>query len=569
MAAPRPDRRLAAILAADVAGYSALVEQDEAGTLARLAALRADLVAPLLREHRGRLVKLLGDRFLAEFASVVDAAACAVAIQDRNAGGLPLRIGINLGDVVVDGDDLYGDGVNVAARLEGLADPGGIVVSGTAWDHLHGQPGLTFASLGEQRLKNIARPVRAYRAVLASSATAPGTPAAPPPERPSLAVLPFDNLSGDPTQAYFSDGVTEDLITELSRFRDLVVLARHSSFALRGQPHDAVEIGRRLGVRYLLEGSVRRAGDRVRVTAQLIDAAAGAHLWAERYDRALDDIFAVQDELVATIAATLIGRIEAASLERARRKPTGDLAAYDFVLQGMDRLAAYGPEANAAARRLFESAIALDSGYALAHAYLALAIFNHDWGPDNDANLGRCLEHARRAVALDPSDSRCHRILGVALLFAREFDRADHHSARSLALNPNDAHAAAFRAYLLSCLGRADEAVPLIRRAIDRNPYHPGFFWNTLARVLHAAGRYEEAIAAFAQVPEFRFHHHARLAACHARVGDQAAARRCVERVLAERPGFSAAGWVATLPIRAEADRQRLTEEFLVAGLPP
>lgn len=387
--------------------------------------------------------------------------------------------------------------------------------------------------------------------------------------KPSLAVLPFDNLSGDPAQAYFSDGVSEDLITELSRFRDLVVLARQSSFALRGQAHDAVEIGRRLGVRYLLEGSVRRAGDRVRVTAQLIDAGSGAHVWAERYDRALDDIFAVQDEVVATIATTLVGRIEAAGRERARRQPTADLAAYDLVLRGMDRLAAYGPQANADARALFEAAIAHDPGYAVAHAYTAMAIFNQNWSEEADASLERALEHAERAVALDPGDSRCHRILGLTLLVARAFERADAHSQRSLALNPNDAHAAVFRGFLLACLGHADEAVPLIQRAIDRNPFSPDYFWTILACALQAAGRHEEAVAAFARVPEAGLHHNVRQAACYARLGDAAAARRRVEQVLAAQPAFSTATWLARVPIRAEADRQRLLAELLAAGLPP
>ena len=297
MASQRANRRLAAILAADVAGYSGLVERDEAGTLARLATLRDDVIEPALAEHRGRLVKLIGDGVLAEFGSVVDAVACAIDIQQRNSDGLPLRIGVNLGDVVAEGDDIYGDGVNVASRLEGIAEIGGVVVSGTAWDQLHGKLGLSFESLGEQRLKNIARPVRAYR--LAGRTGPAVTTEAALPDRPSIAVLPFDNMSGDPEQAYFSDGITEDLITELSRFRDLVVLARQSSFALRGQALSAVELGRRLGVRYLLEGSVRKAGERVRITAQLIETTSGSHLWADRYDRALDDIFAVQDEVVA------------------------------------------------------------------------------------------------------------------------------------------------------------------------------------------------------------------------------------------------------------------------------
>src|SRR4051812_14955438 len=469
MAPLRTDRRLAAILAADVAGYSALVERDESGTLARLTALRSRVIGPSLVLHRGRLVKVMGDDFLAEFASVVDAVVCAAAIQAHELTDLPMRIGVNLGDVVVDGGDLYGDGVNIAARLEGLAEPGGIVVSGTAWDHLHGQSGLGFDSLGEQHQKNIVRPVRAYR--VATDWTIPPAAPAKTPERPSIAVLPFDNLSGDPAQSYFSDGMTEDLITELSRFRDLRVVARHSSFSFRNQSLDAEKIGRRLGVRYLVEGSVRRAGERVRVTAQLIDVADGAHLWAERYDRALDDIFVVQDEVVAKTAATLMGRVEAAHLSHVRRVPTADLGAYDLVLQGIDRLAAYGPGTNAEARRLFERAIGRDPSYALAHAFVALAIFNQDWQRDPDASLGRCLDYAQRAVDLDPHDGRCARILALALLSAREFERAELYSVRSLVLNPNDAHAAAYRAHLLYCTGREEEGLAMIRKAIDLNPY--------------------------------------------------------------------------------------------------
>jgi adenylate cyclase len=567
MTSPRADRRLAAILAADVAGYSGLVEQDEAGTLARLGARRTGLIEPLLAEHRGRLVKLMGDGLLAEFASVVDAVACAAAIQSRGTTDLALRIGINLGDVVVAGDDLYGDGVNIAARLQRMAEPGGIVISGTAFDHLHGQPELGFASLGEVRLKNIARPMRAFRLV-PESAPVP-TALATPSEQPSIAVLPFDNLSGDPAQTYFSDGITEDLLTELSRFRDLRVLARHSSFALRGQLLDAAEIGRRLGVCYLLEGSVRRSAERVRISAQLIDAASGAHLWAERYDRALDDIFAVQDEVVARIATTLPGRIQAAGLERAKRKPTDDLAAYDCVLRGMDRLAGYGAAANAAAREQFEHAVALDPDYALAHAYLSLAILSEDWGEDAVEQRTRCLAHGRRAVALDDSDSQCHRVLALALLNAREFDSADYHSERSVALNANDAHAAAQRGYVLSFLGRCDEALVMIRRAIDRNPFQPVWYWGVLARVLHGADRHAEAIAAFERIVERRYQHEARLAACHARLGHTEQARRCVERVLAAKPDFSSQAWAGSVPFRDEADRRRLLGELLAAGLPP
>jgi adenylate cyclase len=567
MTAARPERRLAAILAADVVGYSALVERDEAGTLARLATMRGRVIEPLLAEHRGRLVKLIGDGLLVEFGSVVEATACAVAIQERNDSGLSLRIGLNLGDVVVAGEDLYGDGVNVAARLEGLAEPGGIVVSGTVRDQLHGQPGLGFASLGEPRLKNIARPVRAYR--LTGGAASTDLVPLRPGLRPSIAVLPFDNLGGDPEQSYFSDGLSEDLITALSRFRDLIVLARHSSFALRGEALGAVELGRRLGVRYLLEGSVRRAGSRVRVTAQLIDAASGDHLWAERYDRALDDIFAVQDEVVATIAATLAVRIHVAGLERAKGQPTEDLAAYECVLRGRERLAAYGPEANAAARELFARAVALDPDYALAHAFLALAIFNEEWGEDAAEQRARCLDHAATAVRLDPTDSRCHRILAMILLEAREFERAAYHVDKAVALNPNDGDAAASRSYVLCFLGRAEEGLADARRALALTPFQPSWYWNLHARALHQTGHHDEASMAFERMDRRHFYHDARLAACHAAVGRTEEARRAVARALAAKPDFSSAAWTATLPFRNEADRQRLCAELIAAGLPP
>jgi adenylate cyclase len=576
MAAPRTERRLAAIFAADVVGYSRLMEQDEQGTLERLKVHRKEFIEPLLDEYLGRVVKLMGDGALCEFASVVDAVRCAVLIQQGmaererdmpEAARLRFRIGINLGDVIVEAEDLYGDGVNVAARLEGLAEPGGIVVSGTVWDHLHGKLGLRFEYLGEPRLKNIERPVRAYRLV-ADDTVLPAVPASVP-VLPAVAVLPFDNLSNDPAQAYFSDGITEDLITELSRFRHLIVLARHSSFALRDQSLGAVEIGRRLGVGYLLEGSVRKVNNRVRVTAQLIDASNGAHLWADRYDRALDDIFAVQDEVVATIAATLAGRIVAAGVERAKRKPTTDLAAYDCVLRGTERLADHGPEANAAARTFFEQAIVLDAGYALAHAFLALTIFNEEWGAAAESKLASCLELARKAVALDPTDSRCHRILAMILLSAREFERADSHSDRSVALNPNDGSAAVYRGYILIFLGRATEAVTLIQRAIALDPYHPEWYWVSMARALHGAGRHADAIAAFERIERPRFHHFARLAACHGQLGHRDEVKRLVERTLAAKPDFSCAAWVATMPYRYAADREHLLAELRAVGLPP
>ena len=509
MVAQRPDRRLAAILAADVVGFSGLIERDEADTLARLASLRVDVIEPALAEHRGRLFKLVGDGMLAEFASVVDAVACAVDIQRRNVDGLSLTDrGQSRRHRGRWRRRLRRRGQRRRATGIDCRDRRGVVVSGTAWDQLHGKLPVSFREPGraeaeEHRTTGSGLPAgRRSWGDGAAEIDACGGAAGPAFDWRSS---PFDNLSGDPAQGYFSDGITEDLITELSRFRDLRVLARHSSFALRGQALDAGEIGRRLGVRFLLEGSVRRAGDRVRVTVQLIDAEGGGHLWADRYDRALDDIFAVQDEVVATIAATLAGRIQATGVDRARRKHTSDLVAYDCVLRGLERFADYGADANGEARSHFARAIALDPDYGLAHAFLALTHFADDWGNARAERLAHCLELASRAVALDPGESRCHRVLAMILLTAREFDRADHHSERSLALNPNDGDAAAYRAYVLCFLGRPDAAVPLIQRAIALNPYHPGWYWTALARALHGAGRHAEAVVAFGRIERPRF----------------------------------------------------------------
>jgi adenylate cyclase len=334
MAAPRDDRRLSVILAADVVGYSRLMEQDEGGTLERLKAHRKEFVGPLIAEHRGRIVKLMGDGALCEFASVVDAVGCAVLIQRGMAERerdvpederIRFRIGVNLGDVIHEADgDLYGDGVNVAARLEQLSEPGGVVVSGTAYDHLRGKLGYALENVGERRLKGIERPVRVYR-VVPSGATAPPAPALP--DRPSVAVLPFDNMSADPAQAFFADGITEDLTTALSRLSGFFVIARNTMFTYKGRPVDVRAVGREVGVRYLLEGSVRKAADRVRVTAQLVEAATGNHLWAERYDGRLDDVFAIQDEITASVVGRIGPELLAAEHARASRKPPRSLDA--------------------------------------------------------------------------------------------------------------------------------------------------------------------------------------------------------------------------------------------------
>jgi adenylate cyclase len=569
------ERRLAAILAADVAGYSRLMEQDEAGTLATLKDRRRGILQPLVAEHHGRIFKMTGDGVLVEFASAVSAVQCAVDLQQGMAAAnaneaedrrIVLRIGVNLGDVMVEGSDLYGDGVNIAARLEAIAESGGILVSGTAYDHIKSKVKIGFDDLGAQALKNIAEPVRVYR-VTSMPRVALGAAKAIS-DKPSIAVLPFTNMSGDPEQRYFGDGVVEDIITELSRFRSLFVIARNSSFAFRDERISIAEVARRLGVHYVVEGSVRRVGNRVRITAQLIEAANGTHLWAERYDRELEDIFAVQDEVVRTVVGTVAARVEVAGAQFAKRKPPESLVAYDYVLRGLEQLNLEGEEHNSEARRLFEKAVELDAQYAAGHAYLALAIYIQ-WTTDRDpGELDRALATARRALALDENDSRCHRALSGIYAHLKQFDRAEFHSERSIALNSNDALAAAQRGGLLRYLGRAEEGVEWVHKAMRLNPYHPNWYWTTLARVLHAAGRYAEALEAYGRIAERPSFYHAYVAACHAELGRMEEARNHAALALQARPDFSVAAWGERLPYKNEADLQRFLDGLRKAGLP-
>jgi adenylate cyclase len=405
MSTARSQRRLAAILAADVVGYSRLIGQDEAGTLAALKAIRTDLIDPKIAEHNGRVFKATGDGLLAEFPSVVNAVSCALAIQHGMREGtsntaIQLRIGINVGDVVVEEGDVFGDGVNVASRVESIAPPGGIALTETAYDHLGGRVKADFRDTGTHSLKNIDRPVRAF--VIGGEKTSTFATEATAANKPSIAVLPLVNMSGEPEQQYFADGITEDIITELARFRHIHVLSRISSFQYAGRSADIKRVGRELGVQYVLEGSVRRIGNRIRITAQLIDVQSGNHIWADRFDRDQEEVFAVQDQVVRRIASTLPGRMLAAGLEQAKRKTPASLSAYDCVLQA-DALPFDDPEAEKKARDLYEKAIELDPNYARAHALLGLNIC-HEWVKDmtgSTAELDRAYSLVKKAVALD------------------------------------------------------------------------------------------------------------------------------------------------------------------------
>jgi adenylate cyclase len=456
-------RRLTAILAADVVGYSHLMGKDEAGTLVRLKSLHKKLIQPTISDNNGRIVKLMGDGLLAEFSSVVDAVQCAVEIQqsmteretdlDYN-HRIRIRIGINLGDIIIEGSDIFGDGVNIAARLEGLAEPGGICVSAKVCEEVKNKLSISFKDMGAQEVKNIQEPVRVYSWTTNDSSTSSvGATTAPPlPDKPSIAVLPFSNMSDDPEQEYFSDGITEDIITELSRFRSLFVIARNTSFTFKGAAVDVTEVGKKLGVSYVVEGSVRKVGNRVRITAQLIEATTGNHLWAERYDRELEDIFAVQDEVAQTISSTVGGRVESAGRKRAERLSGESLLAYDHVLRGIAAWLRNTKEDNRNARKHLEKAIDLDPLNPQAHRWFSEVLTSDwmaHWVEDRTVTLMTAYESAKTAIALDDSFSEAMATLGSIQVCRREYDDAQRNLERAIQLNPNDTQLWGFMATFL------------------------------------------------------------------------------------------------------------------------
>ncbi|HXZ00793.1 MAG TPA: adenylate/guanylate cyclase domain-containing protein [Stellaceae bacterium] len=576
----RSERRLAAILAVDIVGWSRLMGRDEEGTLAALKALRRELVDPAIEEHRGRIVKTTGDGMLLEFPSVVDALRCAVLVQDamkeRNRAvpreaRIEFRVGINLGDVIIDGGDVYGDGVNIAARLEGLAEPGGICVSQTVLDHARGKVPFAAEDAGEQALKNIDRPVRVWR--IASERTGVTAPQpSPAPRKPTIAVLPFANMSGDPEQEFFADGLTEDILTELSRFHELFVISRNSVFVYKGKAVNVQSVAKELGVQYVVEGSVRKSSNRVRVTVQLIEAEGDHHLWAERYDRELKDIFDIQDEITTAIAAVLPGRVEAAARERVKRKTPENLAAWELVLAGKLLHHRSHCEDNVQALRMLERAIALDPDYAHAHAWRACTLgqsYVRGWCSDVDATLRAIRDELRIARGLDDNDSDVHRILAATnLVVSHDHERALHHQARALALNPNDDLIVVQQGEMLTWIGRAEEGIEWIRKAMRLNPYHPERFWSHLGRAYFVARRYSEAIEAFGHVAQPDHGQHAFLAACHAAMDDMPRAQALAQAVLAQAPAFSVSAYLATQHYKHEEDRDHHRAMLLRAGLP-
>ncbi len=585
-AAERINRKLAAILAADVVGYSRMMAADEAGTLAALKRHRETVFDPAVAAHKGRVVKLIGDGTIVEFASVIDAVNCALSVQrpaehapDQRASqaAIVLRIGINLGDVIMEGDDLYGDGVNIAARLEPLAEPGGICISSIVNESIGNRIDVRFQDGGDITVKNIDRPIRVWR--WHPSITAVPSPSiAPNPgpngTRQSIAVLPFTNMSGDPEQEYFSDGISEDIITDLSKIAGLTVIARNSSFTYKGRSVDVREIGRELGVRSVLEGSIRRAGQRVRITAQLIDATSGSHLWAERYDRDLTDIFAVQDEVTTQIVGALKVTLSPAEKARLVEKEPSNIAAYDCVLRGREIM--LGKDKNretfVEAVTYFKKALELDANYSQAYASLGFAhMFDYQnrWSDDPDKSLKLAREYAQKAIDNDPNEPMAHGAAALTAIFEKDFDRAQAEVDRTLALNPSSALAHNLLGTIRSYSGRPLEAIPAIEQAMRLDPAFRPQFLHFLGIAYLLAGKYETAAAMLRQrillVPNTDFSR-AVLAATLGHLGEIAEARRVWAELMKINPKFSFSAYIGRQPMRPD-DAERVVAGLAKTGL--
>ncbi len=582
------ERRLAAILAADVVGYTRLMGADEAGTLRRLTDLREKVLEPLITEHHGRVVKLMGDGLLVEFGSAVDSVACAMAWQDsaalhatdRNTGTvLQFRIGINLGDIIVQGDDIHGDGVNIAARLEGLAQPGGICLSDDIYRHVKGKIEAQFEDMGEQELKNVTDPVRVYHvAIEAPAATTPGAAVEPLPlpDKPSIAVLPFDNLSGDPEQDYFADGMVEDIITELSRIKWLFVIARNSSFTYKGKAIDIKQVGRELGVRYVLEGSVRKAGDRVRITGQLIDTSTGGHLWADRFDGEMADIFDLQDWVTQSVVGAIAPKLEQAEIDRTKRKPTESLDAYDYYLRGMAAFHQVTKAANQEAVQLFSHAFELDPEYAAAYG-MAARCYAQRKGFGGIVNLEHEAGEARRlawiAARVGRDDAIALAAAGFSLMMFGEVGDGDALLDRALTANPNLAWAWHTSGLSKGLIGHPEAIIERAARAMRLSPQDKQTFAMKFVVGLghYLAGRYKDAYSwaesALREQPNF-LHAICVTAASAAQLGRPDDAKRAITRLRKINPGLRISNIRDLLNFQRAEELERWTDGLRKAGLP-
>ena len=629
MTAQEVKRKLTAILSADVKGYSRLMGADEEGTLRTLTAYR-EIMATFIQQHQGRVVNAPGDALLAEFESVVDAVKSAAEIQRELAKRneelpaerrMEYRIGINLGDIMVEGEAIYGDGINIAARMESLADGGGICISGTVYDHIENKLPLAYDYLGEQTVKNIAKPVRVYKvltepgaivrvagekkvkprrwqrtalivvAILILVAAAftiwkfyirPTAPlevaskekmAFPLPDKPSIAVLPFMNMSGDSELEHFSDGITEEIITALSKTPKLFVIARNSTFTYKGKPVRVKQVAEDLGVRYVLEGSVRKATDRLRITAQLIDALTGHHLWAERYDREPKDIFALQDEITLKILNSLHVKLTGGEQDRVYGKGTNNLEAYIKVLQGRDYFWRLNRESNILAKKLFEEAIDLDPKYPAPYWLLGMTHIMDtwfDWGQSKEDSLLRAMELAQKTISLDDLDSNAHGLLGAAYRMKGDHDKAIAEGKRAVELDPNSADAHVWLGIALNYADRAEEAIPLFEKAIRLNPFAHTWYFLHLGHSYRFLGRYDEAIAIYQkaiQLSPKNLVAHLGLTSAYSLSGRDKEASAHATEILRISPEFSLDRFAEKLPFKNQAEKERYINALRKAGL--
>jgi adenylate cyclase len=569
------ERRLAAILIADVVGYSRLMQMDEAGTLSALKARCTETLQPWVTKYQGRIVKRMGDGVLVEFGSAVNAVQCAVELQramDAANADLQenrrvvLRVGVSLGEIVAEAADIYGDGVNLAARLEALANPGSVVVSQPVFAQVRGKVELEFDDLGEQTLKNMAEPVRAYSVRAKLGGSRAGASSVTPPSRPSIAVLPFTNISGDPEQEYFSDGITEDLITALARFRSLVVIARNSSFAFKGRASDVKEVGRKLGVRYVIEGSVRKVGTRVRVTAQLIDTETGGHLWADRYDRSLDDIFAVQDEVVEQVTWRVAGKVSQTEITSARRRSTKNMDAYDLYLTALGHTYRMSGEDGAKAVALLERAIELDPNFGRAYSALARAHMVVGAATDSLEHYQVGIAAGTKAIELDDADESTHADIGHLYNMLHRPDEAKLHLDRAIALNPNNPMTVYLAAYDRLYRGQHQDALIWFNRARQLDPMDPPWVDEGLGATYYLLGRYSDALQAFTRMGLRWASHHVRFAAALAEAGRLDEARHHVAEARRLHPGYSQMDF-AKKPFQPP-DMENWLQGLRKAGLP-
>lgn len=583
MTEERVQRRLAAILAADVVGYSRLMGTDETGTRARFNEQFDTVLQPAIDEHSGRVVKLMGDGILVEFGSVVAAVQCAADIQaavSAQQDGEPddckmlLRIGVHLGDVIVEGDDIHGDGVNIAARLEGLAEPGSAVVSAKVYEEVRGKVDGHFVDCGEQVVKNIARPVRVYRlqagneaGQLAANRDAPAMR-----DTPSIAVLPFSNMSDDAEQEYFCDGLVEDIITTLSKLGGLRVVARNSSFAYKGRSVDVREVAKQLGVRFILEGSVRKSANRFRITTQLIDANDGSHLWAERYDRAADDIFAIQDEITLVVATEMQVKLTEGEQARLHYTTTTNVEAWTFWVQGLSHYRqSINREEMGAARHCWEKALKLDPTSASLNAKLG---FLHSldarfsWWDDHEVAIAKAREYADRALELEPGNADAHTTSSVLFLFQERFDEAVRDARRAVHLAPGSADTLEVASFVLTPSGFPEEALVQSKRAIALSPHHPAVYLGNLGNAYHMSGHIEEAITAFkaydARSSGFGL---VDLVVIYHQNGRPDDAKQTARRLLEARPDFTIASWRKTQFRRDQARLEADIASLAAAGL--